>query len=115
MKKRKKQLNTLVTDHVSKRAKRRARGKRRRFSQEQKQERYMLFNNTCAYCGIGGKMTADHFIPLAKGGKSVDVLSNIIPACFRCNNGKGCKDAYEWYSKQKFFSQARWDKIKLIV
>ncbi len=100
---------------IGKRAKRRARGKRRQFSIEQKAARYALFDNTCAYCGVGGKMTADHFIPLATGGAAVDRISNIIPACSRCNGDKGCLEAFSWYSRQPYYTEERWDKIKNVL
>ncbi len=115
-KKYKKKNSTLVLTtnnaNLSKRAKRRSRGKRRRFESEEKRSRYIIWDNRCAYCDTSKeKMTADHFISLHIGGKSVDRLDNIIPACFRCNNQKGCKDGWEWYSRQPFFKLSRWQKI----
>ena len=54
----------------------------------------------CAFCGLGGLIidsplrgslaTADHFIPTSKGGGMFD-KSNLVCACFRCNNKKADK------------------------
>lgn len=50
---------------------------------------------TCAYCGVRldivnrrapNGATWDHVLPLSQGG--TNDLSNIVPACFRCNCGK---------------------------
>lgn len=105
-------LTNNTFSQLSIRAKRRSRGKRRSFEKEEKQARYSLWDNRCAYCNIGKeKMTADHFVPLARGGKAVDRIDNIVPACFSCNNKKDSSDAWEWYSKQTFFDGSRWQKI----
>ena len=49
---------------------------------------------TCAYCGIKAKkMTVDHVIPKAHGGKNT--FENTVCSCKACNNKKGdkfCKD-----------------------
>lgn len=44
---------------------------------------------TCQYCGSSAptvRLEVDHIIPVSKGGKTED--SNLITACFDCNNGK---------------------------
>ncbi len=46
--------------------------------------------NKCFYCGEDGKLSLDHFVPIAKGGEHK--ISNIVPACLRCNSRK--KDKY---------------------
>ena len=47
----------------------------------------------CHYCGtlpsVDNPMTADHRVPVVKGGKTEP--SNYVPACRRCNSGKGAK------------------------
>jgi 5-methylcytosine-specific restriction endonuclease McrA len=43
----------------------------------------------CAYCGVTGKLTMDHVVALAKGGKHEP--SNIVPACAQCNSRKHTK------------------------
>jgi len=49
------------------------------------------FGYRCAYCGRKTKkLTADHYIPLSKGG--TNYIDNIVPACIRCNKQKFIKD-----------------------
>ena len=68
------------------------------------------FDFKCAYCGKGSvQLTQDHVIPLSKGGNYTK--SNIIPACRTCNAKKNNKLIDEWYSKQKFYSKNREEKI----
>lgn len=40
----------------------------------------------CAVCGVKGKMTLDHIIPLSRGGSHV--ARNVQFLCFSCNAGK---------------------------
>jgi 5-methylcytosine-specific restriction endonuclease McrA len=47
----------------------------------------------CAYCGRTSAQVAlevDHVLPRSRGGS--DVPTNLITACFDCNNGKGAHD-----------------------
>jgi 5-methylcytosine-specific restriction endonuclease McrA len=69
--------------------------------------------NECCYCGSLLSLSIDHLIPLSKGG--ADVLGNLVPACGSCNSSKSNADAYEWYSKQSFFSRKRWAKILKVL
>ena len=49
---------------------------------------------TCAYCGAKpSKLTIDHIIPKAKGGKST--FENCVAACKPCNNKKEDKTCRE--------------------
>ena len=48
------------------------------------------FDNTCLCCGKKKKLTADHVVPLSKGGS--DSIDNIQPLCQSCNSSKGIKD-----------------------
>ena len=41
------------------------------------------YGNRCAYDGAPGPLHADHRLPLARGG--TNEISNILPACARCN------------------------------
>ncbi len=45
-------------------------------------------NHTCQYCGAKGvPLTIDHVIPKALSGK--DTWTNLVTACYSCNNRKG--------------------------
>lgn len=65
---------------------------------------------TCNYCGeIGLNMTADHVIPLSRGGG--DEMNNLVCACAMCNRVKSNKTGDEFRSsifnlKQK--ESAQW-------
>lgn len=50
-----------------------------------------VFSERCVYCGRHAdatyhRLTADHFVPLARGGNST--VDNILPACLDCNQLK---------------------------
>jgi 5-methylcytosine-specific restriction endonuclease McrA len=45
------------------------------------------FGGQCAYCACETTLQADHRIPLARGGSNA--ITNILPACARCNFRKG--------------------------
>jgi 5-methylcytosine-specific restriction endonuclease McrA len=47
------------------------------------------YHNRCLRCGKRRKLTADHVIPVSKGGSSN--ISNIQPLCGPCNSSKGIK------------------------
>lgn len=57
------------------------------------------FGGCCAYCGNTG-CEIDHIVPISKGGR--DELANVLPACRRCNAGKGSKTVEIWLSKNGF-------------
>ena len=67
------------------------------------------FDFSCAYCGAGTKLTMEHIVPVAKGGRTIK--SNIIPACQSCNSSKQDKDMIEWYTAQPFYNKSRLEKI----
>ena len=46
-------------------------------------------HNRCLCCGKRRKLTADHVVPLSKGGTSN--IENIQPLCLPCNSSKGTK------------------------
>lgn len=41
----------------------------------------------CVYCGSGERLTMDHVVPRAQGGKTT--WKNLVTACYRCNAKKG--------------------------
>lgn len=47
------------------------------------------YHNKCLCCNRRRKLTADHVIPVSKGGTSY--ISNIQPLCQTCNSSKGTK------------------------
>lgn len=75
--------------------------------------RFATFGNCCAYCGEGGDMHMDHFVPLARGG--THTLGNLLPACGRCNLSKRDHDAEAWYKQQPYFSRSRWKKLREVL
>lgn len=52
-----------------------------------------LYASPCFYCGNGADH-ADHYYPLARGGRHCSL--NIVPACADCNLQKGSKTPQEW-------------------
>ena len=54
------------------------------------------YDYRCAYCGnvLLDDITADHVIPITRGG--TNYISNIVPACKRCNSSKNNKTADEY-------------------
>jgi 5-methylcytosine-specific restriction endonuclease McrA len=79
----------------------------------QSRQRLQDFGNTCAFCGATENLHLDHFLPLSMG--NALTLGNAIPACQRCNGSKSTVDPWEWYSRQPFFSQKRWDRILKVL
>lgn len=55
------------------------------------------YGHRCVYCCSGGRMTRDHVVPLSKGG--TNDISNIAPACRRCNSSKHDLTAQEYMSR----------------
>jgi hypothetical protein len=66
-----------------------------------RQEIFEAWCFICAYCGNSAD-TLDHVKPRHKGGTTTTF--NLIPACKRCNRGKGSASWLEWYSLQQFHS-----------
>ena len=55
------------------------------------------FNCTCVYCGNNyeiNQLTLDHVKPRTNGGE--DLTSNLVPACKKCNQGKGSSYWLGW-------------------
>jgi 5-methylcytosine-specific restriction endonuclease McrA len=51
----------------------------------------------CAYCGIKGPLSADHVIPISRGGRGT--IGNILPACRPCNSSKSNSLLVEWRAR----------------
>lgn len=79
------------------------------YTSEELQDRFALFDNACAYCGVTGELTIDHYKALSKGGH--DLLWHIVPACDRCNKSKGDRELISWYVGQDFFSPHLFRKL----
>lgn len=71
-------------------------------------EAMLYFRGACAFCGKpetrgkDNKMDRDHLVALSMGGKAE--RCNIIPACIKCNRGRGNRNWREWFRTQKFYS-----------
>jgi len=59
---------------------------------------------TCTYCTRRSEVM-DHVVPFAQGG--ADDLSNLVPACERCNGSKGNRTPLEWWLSM--FMRDHWD------
>jgi 5-methylcytosine-specific restriction endonuclease McrA len=55
-----------------------------------------LTDPKCSYCGDPA-VEIDHVIPTSKGG--THELSNLVPACLRCNRSKGVKDVNDFLER----------------
>jgi len=69
--------------------------KRKTISKAVRSQVLNRFNGLCGYCGNKpDKLQVDHIIPHARGyqyerkGIDLDDISNLMPACARCNNYK---------------------------
>lgn len=53
-----------------------------------------LLRQPCIYCGSSQRISIDHIIPLARGGRHS--IGNLAPACFDCNTRKSARLITEW-------------------
>lgn len=68
------------------------------------------FGHSCAYCGKPSKkLHQEHFIAVKNGGGYT--VSNIIPACQKCNVSKLDRNFFSWYPAQPFYSKLREKRI----
>lgn len=62
----------------------------------------------CSYCQFGHAETLDHFLPKARYPSFAVVPDNLVPACMRCNKGKGSSIVtQENESSHPYFEDAR--------
>lgn len=77
------------------------------------------FGAACAFCGKPegrskkDKLDRDHVIAISKGGKTE--RRNIVPACRKCNRGRGNRDWKAWFRGQPFWSAERERMIELWI
>lgn len=75
------------------------------FSVEEYKNKLAKYDNKCGYCMSAEPYTVDHIVPISKGG--TNYITNIIPACLRCNGQKRDYLLSEWlklpncYNKNK--------------
>ena len=58
-----------------------------------------LYVSPCLYCGSTDRITADHVIPITKGG--THSIGNLVPACLSCNSSKGNHFITEWKQRKR--------------
>lgn len=51
--------------------------------------------NRCIYCGVEGKLTLEHILPVSRNGP--DDPDNAVMVCSRCNSSKGGRRLFEWF------------------
>jgi uncharacterized protein (TIGR02646 family) len=74
--------------------------------QSKKEKRTQLSGeqgHRCAYCGVtfgDGEtlFTIDHVVPQSRGGRAI--WTNLVGACFRCNNARGDEDAMGFFERK---------------
>lgn len=80
------------------------------------QDSMLHFRGACAFCGKPegrakrDKLDRDHLVAISRGGKTV--RNNIVPACHKCNRGRGNKEWQEWFPEQPFYTIER--EIRLV-
>ena len=55
-----------------------------------------LYSSACRGCGTTKEITADHIVPLSRGGRHS--IGNLQPLCRQCNSSKKDKLMIEWRS-----------------
>ena len=55
-----------------------------------------IYSSPCLYCGAVGGITADHVVPISRGGRHS--VGNLVPACQTCNKRKAGRLLIEWRS-----------------
>lgn len=97
------------------------RGKRQqeKYTFAQLTRHFERFAGSCGYCGASVRpcehcnstlVQWDHFDP-----EGIDGLSNLVPACGRCNLSKLNRTADEWFPAQPFYTRVRDAAIRAIL
>jgi 5-methylcytosine-specific restriction endonuclease McrA len=79
------------------------------FTMQEFQEKLDRYRGKCGYCLVGEPYTIDHMTPYSKGG--TNYISNIMPACLKCNGQKADLTVAEWlltpdcFNKNKHLSR----------
>lgn len=60
--------------------------------------RFAFHGHRCVYCGTTENLTADHMIPLARGGSNWP--ANLVPACDPCNKSKHTQTYFEFIASR---------------
>ncbi len=80
-------------------------------------KRWNDFDNSCAYCGHKPAdpldLEVEHVQAVSQGGPHT--LSNIVPACKKCNTSKHKHDMVKWYRKQPFYDKKKEQHIKEVL
>ena len=71
--------------------------------EDEKKAEMERFKNECFNCGSKEELGFDHHLPLSKGYplKSIEVGSNVVVLCRKCNEKKGNKLPQDFYSEDK--------------
>lgn len=64
-----------------------------------KKELKSLSQQPCFYCGATERLTVDHVIAIARGGR--DSIGNLVSACKSCNSQKRELTIMEWRKKRE--------------
>ena len=64
-----------------------------------KKELLKLSQQPCFYCGSKERLTVDHVIAIARGGR--DSIGNLVSACKSCNSQKRDLTIMEWRKKRE--------------
>jgi hypothetical protein len=67
---------------------------------------FACWGEACAYCNQRRWTSADHLVPLSKGGSNM--LWNLVPACRSCNETKG--DRLTWPLRRRF-----WERLQVAL
>lgn len=77
------------------------------------------FRGACAFCGKTegrskkDKLDRDHLLAISRGGKTEP--GNVIPACPKCNRGRGNRYWEDWYPNQETYTVERATRLFLWV